>query len=170
MRNPGNRPRDPAGFLPFDPDAPDERGRNRPVLPRAGLAGLVFVGGCAGTAARYAFAELAPTRAGAWPLGTFTANLVGAFVLGALLEALARAGTDTGWRRRARLLVGTGFCGGLTTYSTLAVETDLLVTDGAARLALGYLAATVLAGAVATTLGIAAAAGHRRYLDGRVPA
>ena len=96
-------------------------------------------------------------------MGTFVANLLGSFVLGLLLEALARAGDDTGRRRRARLLLGTGFCGGLTTYSTFAVESDLLVRDGHGGLAAAYLAGTVVTGLVAAVLGIAVAAGrHRR--------
>ena len=93
-----------------------------------------------------------------WPWGTFAANLVGAFVLGVLLEALARRGPDAGGRQRLRLLAGTGFCGGLTTYSTLATEADLLVRADAVGTVLGYLAATVVAGAAVTWAGIALAA------------
>jgi CrcB protein len=66
-------------------------------------------------------------------------------------------GRDAGWRRRARLLIGTGLCGAFTTYSALAVETDLLVRDHRAALAAGYLAATVLTGLAATAAGLLAA-------------
>jgi CrcB protein len=96
----------------------------------------------------------APVRA--WPWGTFVANIVGAFVLGLLLEALGRRGADEGGRQRVRLLLGTGFCGAFTTYSALAVETDLLVRAHGSGLALGYLAATVVAGLLATVLGVLA--------------
>ncbi|GAB2458555.1 FluC/FEX family fluoride channel [Jatrophihabitans fulvus] len=135
----------------------------RPVHRRPAAIGLVFAGGAVGTAVRQGFEALAPATSGRWPVGTFVANVVGALVLGALLEALTRSGDDSGRRRRARLLVGTGFCGGLTTYSTFAVESDLLVRDGHGGLAAAYLVATVVTGIVVAVLGIAAAAAvHRR--------
>jgi CrcB protein len=90
-------------------------------------------------------------------------NLVGALVLGVLLEALSRQGPDTGWRRRTRLLVGTGFCGGLTTYSTLAVEADLLIRSHRDGLAAGYVVVSVVAGLAVAAVGIALSARlHRR--------
>jgi CrcB protein len=119
--------------------------------------GLVAVGGFAGTLARYGLDRAEPTHAQAWPWATFVANVVGAFVLGLLLEALARRGPDDGWRLRTRLLAGTGFCGAFTTYSALAVETDLLVRDHRPGLASGYFAATVVVGLGATVLGLLAA-------------
>lgn len=143
--------------LPLDPDAPDVRPPISPLHLRPGALLLVAVGGAVGTLARYGLGELEPTRSGRWPWGTFVANLLGALVLGVLLELLARRGTDAGRRRQLRLLLGTGFCGGLTTYSTLAVETDLLVRSHRPGLALGYLAVSVAAGFLAAGLGIAAA-------------
>ena len=144
--------------LPLDPDTDS----SLPLHVRPSAAALVFVGGVLGTAARYGLAQLAPTPARGWPTGTFVANLVGAFVLGVLLEALARRGADVGVRRRARLFLGTGFCGGLTTYSTFAVESALLVRAHDAGLAAGYLAASLAAGFAATVAGIAVAVAHQR--------
>ncbi|WP_375474834.1 CrcB family protein [uncultured Jatrophihabitans sp.] len=143
--------------LPVDPDA-----LARPVHFRLDAALLVALGGTVGTLLRYELAQLEPTRARSFPWGTFIANIVGAFLLGVLLEWLARAGPDRGRRQRARLLLGTGFCGGLTTYSTLAVEADLLVRAHDSTLAVAYLAATLIAGGLASVAGIAAAAGHHR--------
>lgn len=63
--------------------------------------------------------------AGLWyvmAVGTFAANVSGAFVLGATLETLTLLGPDGGWRRHARLFLGTGFCGAFTTYSALALR------------------------------------------------
>lgn len=146
--------------LPFDPDSPDERVL-RPVHLRWGALALVGAGGVAGTLLRYGLARWLPLDDGTVPWATLFANLVGAFVLGALLEWLARLGPDDGWRRRARLLIGTGFCGGLTTYSTFAVEADLLVRSGDSGVAVGYVAASLVLGVVATVAGIAVAAGRR---------
>lgn len=136
--------------LPLDPDTP--------LHLRPGAIALVAAGGIAGAGTRIAAGVLHPTATGTWPWTTFAVNVVGAVVLGVLLEGLARAGSDDGWRRRARLLGGTGFCGALTTYSTLAVEVGLLGRDARPGIALAYLAASVAAGLVATATGIAAAA------------
>jgi CrcB protein len=89
-----------------------------------------------------------------WPWATFLINLSGAFVLGLLLEALARSGPDVGRRRWVRLVAGTGFCGAFTTYSTFALETVELVRDGAPTTALTYAAVGVVAGLICAWAGI----------------
>ena len=123
---------------------------------------LVTGGAVVGTGVRYSVARALPTVAGRFPLGTFTVNLVGAFLLGALLEALVRPAGETARRRQLRLLIGTGFCGALTTYSTLAVEADQLVRHHRAALAVGYAAGSVVAGLVVCGLGITVAQLVRR--------
>ncbi|MEP6651384.1 MAG: CrcB family protein [Lapillicoccus sp.] len=143
--------------LPLDPDLPPS---TPPHFTWAGV-GLVFAGGVVGTAARYAVGELV-TPSGVRPAATFCVNVVGAFALGALLEALGRRGPDVGVRQRLRLLLGTGFLGAFTTYSTLAVDTDLLFREGYAWVAAGYAVATVVVGFLASMLGIWAAATHHR--------
>ncbi len=134
--------------------------RSRPVHLRVDSIALVGVGGLVGTLARYGMSVLEPTRGGRWPVGTFVVNIAGAFILGVLLEALARSGANVGWRRHTRLALGTGFCGSLTTFSTLAVEADLLARGHDTGLALLYLAASLIAGLFATGAGIAVATGH----------
>ncbi|MHA7208748.1 fluoride efflux transporter FluC [Arthrobacter sp. MDT1-65] len=122
---------------------------------------LVFVGGMAGTLARFGLAGALPVPAGL-PLGIFLINITGAFALGLLLEALAQRGPDEGRRRAVRLLLGTGFLGGFTTYSALAVDSALLLGAGRAVEGLAYLAVSVLVGLVATGAGIAVGARRRR--------
>lgn len=126
----------------------------RPSYRRPGALAWVFLGGFAGTGARYALEELWRPPSTQWPVATFAVNLVGAFVLGLLLEALARSGEDGGWRRRARLLGGTGFCGAFTTYSSVALESSLLVQHGGTSTAIGYALGTIVAGLVCAWLGI----------------
>ncbi|MFC4244073.1 fluoride efflux transporter FluC [Gryllotalpicola reticulitermitis] len=117
---------------------------------------LVFIGGCLGTYARYAV-ELFGTPWGL-PLPTLGVNLVGAFLLGVLLEGLLRRGPDVGWRQRLRLLLGPGFMGGFTTYSTFAVETVLLTGQGRYVTGFGYAVVSLICGVAAAAAGVWVAA------------
>lgn len=126
----------------------------RPLHRRPGALLAVLVGGTIGTLARWGLGRALPMRDG-WPLGTLAANLAGAFLLGLLLEALARAGADEGGRRTARLLLGTGFCGAFTTMSALDVEVLGLVQAHRPGLAAAYLAASLAAGLALACAGIA---------------
>lgn len=119
--------------------------------PRLVLA--VAGGGAVGTVARYGLAQALPTGDGV-PWATLVANVVGAFLLGLLLEALVRSGPDAGGRRLARLGLGTGVLGGFTTYSAFAVEIDARLRDGHALLALGYAAGSIALGLAACALGV----------------
>lgn len=138
----------------------------RPVHLRLSYLGLAFLGGALGTAAREAISlSLPPLDDVPWAI--FTVNILGAFLLGLLLDALARSGPDERRRRRARILVGTGFMGGFTTYSTLAADTaGLLGADPGGTsnpgLGLAYAVGTVLIGGLATFAGIATATTLRR--------
>ena len=148
--------------LPGGPDASGPVAHRRPRLLL-----LVGVGGSVGTLTRVWIADALPTRSMALPWATLIVNVVGAFVLGVLLESLARSGPDRGWRMRARLLVGTGFCGGLTTYSTFAIEVDLLANGGHWLLALAYGFGSVIAGMAAAAAGIAVATTTHDRVVGR---
>lgn len=116
---------------------------------------IVAVGGTFGTLSRYGIAQgMHPDTQ--FPWATFLVNVTGSFVLGALLAALI-VHEDSGHRRTTRLLLGTGFLGGYTTYSSLAVETDTLLRTDHAALGLTYALVTVIGGLLAAFAGIAAA-------------
>ncbi|KMO82513.1 fluoride efflux transporter FluC [Mycolicibacterium chlorophenolicum] len=137
--------------LPLDPDAP------RPLHRTPSTWAWVFAGGFVGTGLRW-FIELAvPTVDGTWPWATYVINVGGAFILGALLEALAVIGPDAGWWQRIRLFAGTGVCGAFTTYSTLALEVSLLARDGAPWLGVAYGLSSVIFGVGAAWAGITSA-------------
>jgi CrcB protein len=102
----------------------------------------VMVGGAAGTLARAGVAEALPVTPGTWPWATLVVNLVGTVLLGWVVAA-----------DRWRPLVGTGFCGALTTFSTFQVETFRLAEGGHELLAAAYVAVSVSAGLAAAQLG-----------------
>ena len=120
----------------------------RPPHLQGRLLVLVLLGGAAGTLARWAVGLAVPPVAGL-PLGTVAVNLAGAFVLGALLEHLAARGPDEGRRRALRLTLGTGFCGGYTTFSTFSLEVAEAIQKGRWDLAGLYVGASVLGGIIA---------------------
>ncbi|MFI8514079.1 fluoride efflux transporter CrcB [Streptomyces sp. NPDC085460] len=109
---------------------------------------LVVVGAAVGAPLRW-WAELAArARFGpGFPWGTLAVNVAGSFVLG-LLAGVASA--------RAQLLLGTGLCGALTTYSTFSYETLRLYEDGARLRAVLYVLVSLAAGLGAVWLGVAA--------------
>ena len=150
--------------MPIGP-APTPARAGWPVHLHWRYVGLVALGGTFGTAARFALTQVVPTWSDV-PIATFGVNVLGAFLLGVLVADLARRGRDEGTRRAVRLLLGTGFLGGFTTYSSLAVETDALVRSGQAGLAVGYAVTTVIVGAVAASAGIRIAS-RRRTEGGR---
>ncbi len=118
--------------------------------PRA--LGLVALGGSAGAAARYGVGLA--VGAHAWPWATTVVNLSGALALGLLTGALAAAGGATPALRRVRLLVGTGFLGAFTTYSTLSLEVAERLRAGSAGTAVGYALASLVVGLLASLLGL----------------
>ncbi|GAA3288555.1 hypothetical protein GCM10017708_08640 [Arthrobacter citreus] len=122
---------------------------------RWGPMALVFVGGAAGVAGREGLALVIPNL-GEVSVAIPVINVIGAFLLGCLYEAITRTGSSpTG--RKLKLLLGTGFCGGFTTYSSLATGTALYLSDSLPWAALIYALGTVLVGACGTWAGIAVA-------------
>jgi CrcB protein len=103
----------------------------------------VFAGGALGTALRAGLVELFPHRVTAWPWPTFAVNVLAAFLLGYFVTRLQERLPPSSYRRP---LLGTGLCGGLSTFSTMQVELVKMLDAHAYRLAAGYTLASVAAG------------------------
>lgn len=152
--------------LGADPSSRVTTGRSRrpSTHRRARVLGIIFLGGTVGTFLRATLEDAAPAAPHGVPWTTLTINVVGALLLGVLLESLARIGPDTGWHRSARLGLGTGVLGGFTTYSTFALETVQRLTAGAYLIGVGYAVASVVLGIGAAAIGyrLAHRIGYRR--------
>jgi CrcB protein len=110
---------------------------------------LVLVGGAVGAVVRYLVSAWSHQRF-TFPYGTLVVNVVGSFVVGFLAGLAAGADGLPDW---VRALIGTGFCGALTTYSTFGFETVHLGRTGGWRQASINVAATLGAGIGAAGLG-----------------
>ena len=108
---------------------------------------LVIVGAAVGAPLRYATDRIVQSRHDTgFPWGTFTVNVAGSLLLGCLLGLPVAP-----W---LAALLGTGFCGALTTYSTFSFETLRLVRAGERALAMAYAIGGVLAGLGAAYVGL----------------
>ncbi|MFF5365478.1 fluoride efflux transporter CrcB [Streptomyces scabiei] len=115
---------------------------------------LVIVGGMVGAPLRYLTDRAVQARhATGFPWGTFAVNVTGSLVLGTLTGAVASGAADS----HLQLLLGTGLCGALTTYSTFSYETLRLAQDGARPLAVANAVASVAAGLGAVFVGLTVA-------------
>ena len=118
-----------------------------------GLALVVGLAGSAGAVARYLLDGAVQDRtSGSFPYGTWTVNIVGSLILGIVgAVALRHAGTAD-----LKAIAGSGFCGGLTTWSTASWETVRLIearnTRTAVRFTFANLAASLLAAGVGLVL------------------
>jgi fluoride exporter len=135
-------------------DALPTRRRPRTALPRTDRreVAAVFAGGALGTLARAALAEAFPHSATAWPWPTFAVNIVAAFLLGYFVTRLQERLPLSSYRRP---LLGTGLCGGLSTFSTMQLEIVKMLDAHAWGLAAGYAAASIAAGYAAIQLATA---------------
>lgn len=114
------------------------------------LLSVIFVGGCAGALARTGLLELAPAHAGRWPWVTFGVNVAGSVLLGFIATHRSPAS-------RARALIGTGFCGALTTFSTMQLELLGMLDADRLGVAALYAGGSVVAGLAGVALGVRAA-------------
>ncbi len=115
----------------------------------------VALGGAVGAATRYLLSGwVQNTAGGIFPLGTLAVNVAGSFLIGIVLHL---ATGRVGWSLEARLLLTTGFCGGLTTFSTFSHETLAMLEDQQWVAAGGNTLLNVLVCLAATYLGLASA-------------
>ncbi|REK90545.1 fluoride efflux transporter CrcB [Streptomyces inhibens] len=115
---------------------------------------LVIAGAMVGAPLRYLTDRTVQRKHDSvFPWGTLTVNVVGCLVLG-LLTGAATAGAASS---QFQLLIGTGLCGALTTYSTFSYETLRLAEEGARLYAVANVVASVVVGLGAAFAGAAAA-------------
>ena len=112
----------------------------------------IFAGGALGALARAALGTLAVPDPARWPWPTFVVNIVGAFLVGYFTTRLLERLPLSSYRRP---LLGTGFCGGLTTFSTVQVETLKIIEHGHWGLAAGYTIVNIVVGLLAVYLATA---------------
>ncbi len=123
----------------------------RPLTPLVGQGralAVVALGGLLGAVARYGVGVALPHAAGSFPLGTVAINVVGGFLIGLIIDAVAA-------RPLLRPFAVTGILGGFTTFSTYAVDTEQLLAAGRLATAGAYLVGTLVGALVATWLGLA---------------
>jgi CrcB protein len=112
------------------------------------VVAALLLAGAIGAVIRYALSRAYPVRPGHLPGGILVVNVVGSGVAGALIGLAERAVLAAD----LRLVLVTGFCGGLTTFSTWCVETIELADGGRWR-------AAILNVVVTLVLGLGAAVG-----------
>lgn len=115
---------------------------------------LVAMGGCVGSVARYLVTVAAQTFSTTLPLGTFTANAVGCFLIG-FISQLA-VGTQL-IKPQTRILLTTGFCGGFTTMSSFIYETGYMLGTREYVRGAAYFGATLAGSFIAFYAGVVAA-------------
>ena len=112
----------------------------------------VSMGGMLGCLLRWALAIFFNRYFPNLPPGTLAANLIGCYVIG---MAIAFFSDYPHFAPEWRLFVTTGFCGGLTTFSTFSAEVVILLQSGRSLWALGAVAAHLIGSLLMTSAGIA---------------
>jgi fluoride exporter len=135
------------------------RGRGPQMSVRRLRTLSIFAGGAVGALARAGVAKALPHHGGQWPWATFAVNLAGTLLLAWLTTRLAEHVAPT---RYWRFLIGTGFCGALTTFSTFQIETIRLAKDNHPGVAFAYAAASLIVGLACAITGTLLAR-RRRY-------
>jgi fluoride exporter len=152
--DPDLAPADPAQPTMDSPSGGGRRvrpGRSGSGRARPSVLIAIALGAALGAPARYGMAQVIHVAPGSFPWSTFVVNVTGSFVLGMSLALILERFPPS---RYLRPFVATGFLGAYTTYSTFAVETDLLVKQGHAAIGVAYAAASLVTGFAAVWAGI----------------
>jgi fluoride exporter len=120
----------------------DEPANDMPRIDRQEMAAIA-VGGAAGALLRVALARAHTSGPDAWPWVTFAVNLAGAFALGYFATRLQERLPLSAYRRP---LLGTGFCGALTTFSTMQLELLRMLDTHRYGLAAAYTGSSIVLG------------------------
>jgi fluoride exporter len=122
-----------------------------PLIARADHRELaaVFAGGFLGALARALLNQALPYENGHWPWATFAVNIAGTLLLGYFTTRLQERLPPSAYRRP---FLGTGFCGALTTFSTMQIELLRMLDGGRVGLALVYALGSVAAGFLGVAL------------------
>ncbi|MGB8652812.1 MAG: CrcB family protein [Mycobacteriales bacterium] len=131
---------------PFATHRPARWPRMHPAVLAA-----VFVGGCVGGLGRYLVTRAWPTGDHGFPWATLAVNCSGAFVLALLLVLVTEVLAPTTY---VRPLLGTGFCGAWTTFSSVVASTDQLLAHGHRLTGVSYLLVSAVGGLAAAGLGL----------------
>ena len=107
---------------------------------RARVLAAIFLGGMVGALARALLAKALPNTEGGWPWATLAVNVVGSFLLGYFVTRLQERLPPSTYRRP---LLGTGFCGALTTFSTFQVELLRMAREHDVALLAAYAAVSI---------------------------
>jgi CrcB protein len=111
---------------------------------------LIGLGSFIGGASRYLIWKLFQSSfTSVFPFGTFTINVIGCFLIGAVLGYSSKNYLDTTWQ----LFLTTGILGGFTTFSAFSLESINMLRDGHTPTAILYIVLSVVIGLIATLVG-----------------
>jgi len=120
------------------------------------MIAIVAICGALGAVARYELDTFIQDRTRTvMPVGILSVNVIGSLILGVFIGLNLRHG----FSNNIELAVGTGFCGGFTTFSSLMYEGTQLTQEGAYRQAVGILSLSTILGGIAAAIGLAATGG-----------
>ena len=112
---------------------------------------LVFLGGGFGSILRYIISKNLNAYYSNWYLGTFLVNVIGCLIIGILIGLSLKNNYIS---ENQTLLLASGFCGGFTTFSTFALESNILLKESSLLQTSLYMGLSVVIGVLAISLGL----------------